>query len=151
MSAVAITNDGLYVCFADKFGVVWVVDVDGIDGQAIVNKKAAPMLSHYCSIITSLVRLLLPLVCQSLITYSYDLLVAFAGFSWLVRKLACGYSFFCGQGLPAAEVIICQSQRMCCYLLCIPFDNRKETLTFSYLFYCSFCTRYNVSEDFLLV
>ncbi|KAF3436276.1 hypothetical protein FNV43_RR23368 [Rhamnella rubrinervis] len=54
VSAVAITNDGLYVCFADKFGVVWVVDVDGSDGQAIVNKKAAPMLSHYCSIITSL-------------------------------------------------------------------------------------------------
>lgn len=60
MSAVAITNDGLYVCFADKFGVVWVVDVDGTDGQAIVNKKAAPMLSHYCSIITRLVRHLLP-------------------------------------------------------------------------------------------
>lgn len=134
MSAVAITKDGLYVCFADKFGVVWVVDVNGTDGQALVNKKAAPMLSHYCSIITSLVRLLLPLICQSFITYSYDLLVAFVGFSWLVRKVACWYSFFCGQGLPAAEVIICQSQKICCYLLDIPFDIRKETLTFLLLF-----------------
>lgn len=56
MSAVAISNDGSYVCFADKFGVVWVVDVDGFNGdQDFVNKKAAPLLSHYCSIITSLV------------------------------------------------------------------------------------------------
>lgn len=58
MTAVAISNDGSYVCFADKFGVVWVVDVDveGFDGnQVSANKKAAPMLSHYCSIITSLV------------------------------------------------------------------------------------------------
>ncbi|PRQ26070.1 putative transcription factor WD40-like family [Rosa chinensis] len=57
VTAVAISNDGSYVCFADKFGVVWVVDVDveGLDGnQASANKKAAPMLSHYCSIITSL-------------------------------------------------------------------------------------------------
>ncbi|CAK7346559.1 unnamed protein product [Dovyalis caffra] len=27
VSAVAISNDGLYVCFADKFGVIWVVDI----------------------------------------------------------------------------------------------------------------------------
>ncbi|KAM0998188.1 hypothetical protein ACFX13_008089 [Malus domestica] len=55
VSAVAISSDGSYVCFADKFGVVWVVDVDVSDGnQASVNKKAAPLLSHYCSIITSL-------------------------------------------------------------------------------------------------
>ncbi|BBH10283.1 Transducin/WD40 repeat-like superfamily protein [Prunus dulcis] len=55
VSAVAISNDGSYVCFADKFGVVWVVDVDGFNGdQDFVNKKAAPLLSHYCSIITSL-------------------------------------------------------------------------------------------------
>lgn len=60
MTAVAITNDGLYVCFADKFGVVWVADVDGTDGKATGNKKAAQLLSHYCSIITSLVRHLLP-------------------------------------------------------------------------------------------
>ncbi|XP_062085607.1 uncharacterized protein LOC133791703 [Humulus lupulus] len=54
VSAVAISNDGLYVCFADKFGVVWIVELDGPDGENVVNKKAAPMLSHYCSIITSL-------------------------------------------------------------------------------------------------
>ncbi|TQD99290.1 hypothetical protein C1H46_015079 [Malus baccata] len=56
VSAVAISSDGSYVCFADKFGVVWVVDVDLSDGnQDFVDKKAAPLLSHYCSIITSLV------------------------------------------------------------------------------------------------
>lgn len=60
MTAVAISNDGQYVCFADKFGVVWVVDLHGLDeSQASVNKKAAPLLAHYCSIITSLVRILI--------------------------------------------------------------------------------------------
>lgn len=54
VSAVAISNDGLYVCFADKFGVVWIVDLDRPDGQVHVGKKAVPLLSHYCSIITSL-------------------------------------------------------------------------------------------------
>ncbi|XP_052169941.1 uncharacterized protein LOC127786522 isoform X2 [Diospyros lotus] len=55
VSAVAITNDGLFVCFADKFGVVWLVDVDGChENQALASKKAVPILSHYCSIITSL-------------------------------------------------------------------------------------------------
>ncbi|KDP21433.1 hypothetical protein JCGZ_21904 [Jatropha curcas] len=55
VSAVAISNDGLYVCFADKFGVVWVVDLHDLDGnESLVNKKAAPLLAHYCSIITSL-------------------------------------------------------------------------------------------------
>ncbi|KAJ4954425.1 hypothetical protein NE237_011208 [Protea cynaroides] len=55
VSAVAISNDGLFVCFADKFGVVWVVSLDGEEGnQPLVNKKAAPILAHYCSIITSL-------------------------------------------------------------------------------------------------
>ncbi|CAN6561281.1 unnamed protein product [Malus baccata var. baccata] len=55
VSAVAISSDGSYVCFADKFGVLWVVDVDLSDGnQAFVDKKAAPLLSYYCSIITSL-------------------------------------------------------------------------------------------------
>lgn len=58
MSAVALSNDSLYVCFADKFGVIWVVDLDGFDGnQMLVNKKAAPLLAHYCSIITSLVSI----------------------------------------------------------------------------------------------
>ncbi|KAL7198762.1 hypothetical protein ACSBR2_021127 [Camellia fascicularis] len=55
VSAVAISNDGLFVCFADKFGVVWVVDLDGFhENQALAGKKAAPILAHYCSIITSL-------------------------------------------------------------------------------------------------
>lgn len=55
VTSVAISNDGQFVCFADKFGVVWVVDLDGFhDNQPLVNKKAAPILAHYCSIITSL-------------------------------------------------------------------------------------------------
>ncbi|PKI56538.1 hypothetical protein CRG98_023064 [Punica granatum] len=55
VSAAAISNDGHYVCFADKFGVVWVVNLEEKDGTfSLVNEKAAPMLSHYCSIITSL-------------------------------------------------------------------------------------------------
>ena len=53
--AVAISNDGSYVCFADKFGVVWVVDLTNYDdNQPLVDKKPTPLLSHYCSIITSL-------------------------------------------------------------------------------------------------
>ncbi|XP_010522743.1 PREDICTED: tRNA (guanine-N(7)-)-methyltransferase non-catalytic subunit wdr4 [Tarenaya hassleriana] len=55
VTAVAISNDGLHVCYADKFGVVWVVELDGInEGKVLPSKKTAPMLSHYCSIITSL-------------------------------------------------------------------------------------------------
>ncbi|XP_022758260.1 tRNA (guanine-N(7)-)-methyltransferase non-catalytic subunit wdr4 isoform X2 [Durio zibethinus] len=55
VSAVAVSHDGLHVCFADKFGVVWVVDLPGFDGtEGPLNKKAVPMLAHYCSIITSL-------------------------------------------------------------------------------------------------
>ncbi|KAM7253909.1 hypothetical protein ACFE04_031591 [Oxalis oulophora] len=55
VSAVAISNDGQYVCFADKFGVVWVVDLHGLDeSKGSDDKKAAPLLAHYCSIITSL-------------------------------------------------------------------------------------------------
>ncbi|OMP05085.1 hypothetical protein COLO4_09064 [Corchorus olitorius] len=54
VSAVAIGNDGLHVCFADKFGVVWVVDLPVDGSEAPLNKKAVPLLAHYCSIITSL-------------------------------------------------------------------------------------------------
>ncbi|KAL7200715.1 hypothetical protein ACSBR1_032613 [Camellia fascicularis] len=56
VSAVAISNDGLFVCFADKFGVVWVVDLDGLleNQTSPSKKKAVPILAHYCSIITSL-------------------------------------------------------------------------------------------------
>ncbi|KAL2320975.1 hypothetical protein Fmac_029944 [Flemingia macrophylla] len=50
VTAVAISNDGTFVCFADKFGLVWVVDLD----PPLLDKKPAPLLSHYCSIITSL-------------------------------------------------------------------------------------------------
>ena len=56
MSAVAISNDGQFVCYADKFGVVWVVELDEFnENQAIVQKKGSPLLAHYCSIIISLV------------------------------------------------------------------------------------------------
>ncbi|KAK7396381.1 hypothetical protein VNO78_17346 [Psophocarpus tetragonolobus] len=50
VTALAISNDGTFVCFADKFGVVWVVDLD----PPLRDKKPAPLFSHYCSIITSL-------------------------------------------------------------------------------------------------
>ncbi|OVA05429.1 WD40 repeat [Macleaya cordata] len=52
VSAVAISPDGLFVSYADKFGVVWVVALDGTSSEA--NDKAAPLFAHYCSIITSL-------------------------------------------------------------------------------------------------
>ncbi|KAL0906970.1 hypothetical protein M5K25_025505 [Dendrobium thyrsiflorum] len=55
VSAVAISHDGLFVTFADKFGVVWIDTLEEDDqGQASVDKKAVPLLGHYCSIITSL-------------------------------------------------------------------------------------------------
>ncbi|CAH2039052.1 unnamed protein product [Thlaspi arvense] len=55
VSAVAISSDDSHVCYADKFGVVWVVELDGInEGQVLPAKKGASLLSHYCSIITSL-------------------------------------------------------------------------------------------------
>ncbi|CAF1923563.1 unnamed protein product [Brassica napus] len=57
VSAVAVNGNDSHVCYADKFGVVWVVELDGIDDEGEVllpSKKGAPLLSHYCSIITSL-------------------------------------------------------------------------------------------------
>ncbi|KAM0937121.1 putative transcription factor WD40-like family [Dioscorea sansibarensis] len=55
VSAVAISHDGLFVVFADKFGVVWAVSLDGGgEGQALCAKKPVPILGHYCSIITTL-------------------------------------------------------------------------------------------------
>ncbi|XP_047326996.1 tRNA (guanine-N(7)-)-methyltransferase non-catalytic subunit wdr4 [Impatiens glandulifera] len=55
VTSVALTNDDSFVCFADKFGIVWAVNLDEHrHGQAVEIKKAAPILSHYCSIITSL-------------------------------------------------------------------------------------------------
>ncbi|XP_038718057.1 lissencephaly-1 homolog [Tripterygium wilfordii] len=47
VTAVAISNDDLYVCFADKFGVVSGVDLHGLnDKQALVNMKPVAMLAH---------------------------------------------------------------------------------------------------------
>lgn len=56
VTAVAISSDGQYVSFADKFGVVWVVELEGRlhESSAMVDKKPSPILSHYCSIITGL-------------------------------------------------------------------------------------------------
>ncbi|KAF8775664.1 hypothetical protein HU200_004446 [Digitaria exilis] len=55
VSAVAISNDDLYVTFADKFGVVWLVTL-GEDGaeRVSVDNKPVSILGHYCSIITSM-------------------------------------------------------------------------------------------------
>ncbi|KAK6141378.1 hypothetical protein DH2020_024869 [Rehmannia glutinosa] len=57
VTSLAISNDEMFVCFADMFGMVYVVDIrDYIyENPAPVNKKAVPILSHYCSIITRLV------------------------------------------------------------------------------------------------
>ncbi|KAK9049363.1 hypothetical protein SSX86_031668 [Deinandra increscens subsp. villosa] len=55
VTAFAISDNGQFVCYADKFGAVWVVELDElIENQELVQKKASPLLSHYCSIITSL-------------------------------------------------------------------------------------------------
>ncbi|XP_075482702.1 uncharacterized protein LOC142522967 [Primulina tabacum] len=56
VTAVAITDDGSFICFADKFGAVYVVDIGDCDKNSMsaVHKKAVPTLSHYCSIITRL-------------------------------------------------------------------------------------------------
>ncbi|GAB2282356.1 hypothetical protein Dimus_016901 [Dionaea muscipula] len=55
VSAVAISRDELFVCFADKFGVVSVVSLEELNENVpLSNKKAVTILSHYCSIITSL-------------------------------------------------------------------------------------------------
>jgi tRNA (guanine-N(7)-)-methyltransferase subunit TRM82 len=56
VSAVAISSDGLYVTFADKFGVVWVVTLREHGGEQVsVDSKPLSILGHYCSIITSMV------------------------------------------------------------------------------------------------
>ncbi|GFP92313.1 tRNA (guanine-n(7)-)-methyltransferase non-catalytic subunit wdr4 [Phtheirospermum japonicum] len=56
VTSIAISIDEMFVCFADKFGVVYVVDIRDYDYEnpALINKKAVPILSHYCSIITGL-------------------------------------------------------------------------------------------------
>lgn len=50
VTAVAISHDGLFATFADKFGAVWVFKLN----EDKNDKKAVPLLGHYCSIITSL-------------------------------------------------------------------------------------------------
>ncbi|KAG8389326.1 hypothetical protein BUALT_Bualt02G0217700 [Buddleja alternifolia] len=56
VTSIAISNDEMFVCFADKFGVVYVVEIGDYhcENPALVIKKAVPILSHYCSIITRL-------------------------------------------------------------------------------------------------
>lgn len=55
VSAVAISNDGLYVTFADKFGVIWLVTVgEHGEGQVSSDNKPVSIYGHYCSIITSM-------------------------------------------------------------------------------------------------
>ncbi|EYU46561.1 hypothetical protein MIMGU_mgv1a008032mg [Erythranthe guttata] len=56
VTSLAISSDGKFLCFADKFGVVYVVDIGdhSCENQAPLSKKAVPILSHYCSIITRL-------------------------------------------------------------------------------------------------
>ncbi|KAF9622607.1 hypothetical protein IFM89_032506 [Coptis chinensis] len=51
VSALAISPDNLFVSFADKFGVVWVVSTEVDDER---KDEASPIFAHYCSIITSL-------------------------------------------------------------------------------------------------
>ena len=56
VSAVAISKDGLYVTFADKFGVIWLVTVgEHGGGQVSSDNKPVSLYGHYCSIITSMV------------------------------------------------------------------------------------------------
>lgn len=57
VTSLAISGDEKFVCFADKFGVVYVVDIGDYNNEnlAPVNTKGVPILSHYCSIITRLV------------------------------------------------------------------------------------------------
>lgn len=55
VSAVAFSNDGLYVAFADKFGVIWLVTLGEDDeGQVSADSKPVSIFGHYCSIITSM-------------------------------------------------------------------------------------------------
>ncbi|WOL03132.1 tRNA (guanine-N(7)-)-methyltransferase non-catalytic subunit TRM82 [Canna indica] len=55
VSAVAISHNGHYVAFADKFGLVWLIGLEGDNAKQSNNdKKAVMILGHYCSIITRL-------------------------------------------------------------------------------------------------
>ncbi|KAL1547223.1 tRNA (guanine-N(7)-)-methyltransferase non-catalytic subunit WDR4-like [Salvia divinorum] len=56
VTSLAVSGDDKFVSFADKFGVVYVVDIGDYDDEnrAPDRKEAVPILSHYCSIITRL-------------------------------------------------------------------------------------------------
>ncbi|XP_051141925.1 uncharacterized protein LOC127258904 isoform X2 [Andrographis paniculata] len=55
VTSVAISIDGTFVCFADKFGVVYAVEIGDYNSEnPALAKKAVPILAHYCSIITRL-------------------------------------------------------------------------------------------------
>ncbi|KAH6826079.1 Transducin/WD40 repeat-like superfamily protein [Perilla frutescens var. hirtella] len=56
VTSLAVSGDDKFLCFSDKFGVVYVVDIRDYNEEksATVDKKAVPILSHYCSIITRL-------------------------------------------------------------------------------------------------
>ncbi|WVZ60525.1 hypothetical protein U9M48_010535 [Paspalum notatum var. saurae] len=55
VSAVAFSNNDLYITYADKFGVIWLVNLgeDGAEHVSVDNKPVS-ILGHYCSIITSM-------------------------------------------------------------------------------------------------
>lgn len=58
------------------------MEVEGFDGnQASANKKAAPMLSHYCSIITSLV--------SYLELFSFFVMFINSSFIWMIIFIYC--------------------------------------------------------------
>ncbi|XP_031478416.1 uncharacterized protein LOC116249314 [Nymphaea colorata] len=55
VSSVALSSNGSFLTFADKFGVIWVVEVDVAEKTSSpITKVATPIFGHYCSIITSL-------------------------------------------------------------------------------------------------
>lgn len=55
VSAVAFSNNDLYVTYADKFGVVWLVTLGEDNTEHIsIDNKPVSILGHYCSIITSM-------------------------------------------------------------------------------------------------
>ncbi|KAL1539744.1 tRNA (guanine-N(7)-)-methyltransferase non-catalytic subunit wdr4-like [Salvia divinorum] len=56
VTSLAVSGDDKFITFADKFGAVYVVDIGDYNEEnlAPVDKKAVPILSHYCSIITRL-------------------------------------------------------------------------------------------------
>lgn len=83
VSAVAISKNGRFVCFADKFGMVYVTDIESVqEKQDIPSKKAVPILSHYCSIITSLVLVFLP---ATYIMYFYFIFYFYTSFTRYLR------------------------------------------------------------------